>query len=346
MPELNAVNLIQSATLGVSVLGAILLYRKPACRAIALVMLLVGIAALINILEETGISRGYYLVSPVFVMLFGPCIYLAIKQFLLGQLSRADGLHLLPVIPVVFFTEYVQQVIALGTLWRLGYAVLTAHLLYKTKCQLDEQRSDTQEYTFQWLVWVVAVSAIFNLVDMLRLNSQHWLNHDINVLGQGINNLIWLIVIMLITVRLNGQKAPPAINREAVAATTENASNAEDYRVIFDELQDLIQRHQWYLQPRLTLTELSQLTGFQTRDISRAINLLAGKSFNDYINQYRVEVVCQAIQAGASGSLLQIATDAGFSSKASFNMVFKDMLGQTPSQYKQVQDRDSQRLKS
>lgn len=337
MFDLNVVNLIQSATISASVLGALLIYRKPACGGVAVLLLLVAFASAVNILEETGITRAYYLLSPVFIMLFGPAIYLAIKQYLFGDLKAIDALHLLPVVPVLFFTEHVQAVIALGTVWRLGYAVLTANLLLKYKQQLDEQRSDTQEYTFRWLLWVVVVTAMFNLLDMLRLNSQHWLEHDINVLGQGVNNMVWLLLNMLITVRISQQNTPPEVIPEQITGSDDDVSEVEVYRATFEELERLIQVHQWYLQPRLTLAELSTLTGMQTRDISRAINLLAGKSFNDYINQYRVEVVCRALKAGSAKSLLQIATDAGFSSKASFNKVFKDTTGQTPGQYKSAQ---------
>jgi AraC-like DNA-binding protein len=96
----------------------------------------------------------------------------------------------------------------------------------------------------------------------------------------------------------------------------------------------LVDDNQWFLKPRLTLTDVSELTGLQTRDISRAINTVANKSFNDYINEYRVKHICQALDAGSPHSLTRLYTDAGFSSKASFNKVFKEYAGITPSAYK------------
>lgn len=59
-------------------------------------------------------------------------------------------------------------------------------------------------------------------------------------------------------------------------------------------------------------------------------------SFKEYINQLRVEKVKRLINEGEQEkyTLLSIAEKAGFSSKSSFNEVFKKVTGLTPTQYK------------
>ena len=334
MLAFSFVNLIQSATLSVCVLGALLLWRRPSLRGIALLLLLIALASLINTLEETGITRDIYLVSPIFIMLFGPAIFLATRHLTGSKLEIKDAFHFLPVVPVVFFTAQVQMVIAIGSFWRLVYALMTARVLIKYKKKLDEQRSDADEFSFTWLLWIVLITAAFNVLDLLRLNTQQWLSSELNSLGQGINNGLWLLVIMVTVVKLNEQKKPPKSQIEEPQNLPSASEKAEDYREIYAELQSLLKQHQWYLQTRLTLAELSHLSGFQARDISRAINLLAGKSFNEYINHFRIEAVCRQLDSGESLPILQIAINSGFSSKAAFNKVFKELKGQTPSQYK------------
>ncbi|MBW8191758.1 helix-turn-helix domain-containing protein [Neiella marina] len=335
MEQLNFVNLIQAGAAAVGILGGLLLWstKGKEYRGVSLLLLLTAIASVINILEESGITRDIYLISPVFIMLFGPATYLAIKFLIDKRLASIQLLHLVPVFLFVGLTPYLQLVIALGTMWRLAYALLTVQLLLQYRRWLDEQRSDSDELSLNWLVWILLLTAGFNLVDLVRLNIQHWLPYQLNVLGQAVNNAVWLIAAMVIIIKLQQQAKVPSHHSLNLATNSEQGGAAE-YGTIFTELDQLMQTHRWYLQPRLSLSDVSRQTGLQSRDISRAINLHAEKSFNEYINNYRVDYVCNELTSNQPKSLLEISADAGFSSKASFNKVFKQFTKLTPSQYK------------
>lgn len=339
------VHLIHASLITTSVLGAVLLWlTKPKeYQGIAIMLVLVAFAASINILEETGVTRDFYLLSPIFIMLFGPVIYLAIKLLIEKQLARKELWHLLPVLPLLFVTSYTDAVIAIGTFWRLAYAVATGMLVLRYKQLLDEQRSDADDFSLQWLIWILVITSAFNLVDLIRLNMQSYLAAEVNILGQGMNNMVWLIVIMVIIVKLLAQKQVPAQKQTLQLPSNSDSSNyaedkaieaSEDYSVVFAELDKLVCENQWFLTQRLSLNDLSKLTGLQTRDISRAINLQTEKSFNEYVNQYRVDYVCALLASGKKTKLITLSSDAGFSSKASFNKVFKQLVGLTPTQYK------------
>jgi len=126
-----------------------------------------------------------------------------------------------------------------------------------------------------------------------------------------------------------------------------NEESAADYQSLFAILDKEIRAQNWYCQPRLTLNQLADLSGMATRDISRSINLVAGISFNDYINQHRIEQIKHKLQADANTNLTDLAFAAGFSSKATFNQSFKKATGMTPSEFRNkqhVQNQDSSRL--
>ena len=330
--DLSFVNLIQASICATSILGALLLWRKEALKGVALLMVLIALAAWINILEESGLTRDIYLVSPIFIMVFGPAFYLSAKHLIAGAIAKHEYVHLLPIIPVLLFTSHTDLVIALGTIWRVVYAIFTAKLLLQYKRKLDQQRSDSDEFSLNWLVWIITLTTAFNLIDLIRLNIQTLIPHDINVLGQGVNNGIWLIASMAIIYKLLEFNELP--KQQPQHTEQPNNNEESDYKSIFQALDALILEHQWYLRPRLTLAEVTNLTGIQSRDISRAINLVGKKSFNEYINQYRVEHVCNMLSQTPSVTLIDVANDAGFSSKASFNKVFKQLRGVTPSEYK------------
>ena len=62
-----------------------------------------------------------------------------------------------------------------------------------------------------------------------------------------------------------------------------------------------------------------------------------GESFHRFINGLRVRAVQRELEDPASNrDLLQVALDAGFSAKASFNRVFKSVTGMTPSTYREM----------
>ena len=81
MENLNFVNLIQAGMVTAGTLGGLLLWQTKTkkFRGISALLLCIALAACINILEESGLTRGIYLISPVFIMLFGPLTYLAAK---------------------------------------------------------------------------------------------------------------------------------------------------------------------------------------------------------------------------------------------------------------------------
>ena len=56
--------------------------------------------------------------------------------------------------------------------------------------------------------------------------------------------------------------------------------------------------------------------------------------FSAFINGLRCEAVAAAIDAGSQKDLLDLALDAGFSSKASFNRAFQAVYQVTPSAYR------------
>lgn len=335
MYNLNVINLIQAGTVTACLLGCMILWRYRSLRGVTLLLGLIAVASIVNIAEEVGLTRDIYLISPVFIILFGPATYLACIHLTTGRLANWQWLHLVPAAIALAFTQYVQTIIAVGTVWRIGYALLTAQLLLKQQSRLEQQRSDSDEFSLKWLVYIVVITAAFNLVDLVRLNTQHLIGLKFNLMGQGLNNLVWLAAVMAIVVNLVNQGARPNPGLPSDDAVDDHDSETADgYASIFGELDQALVKDSWYLRPRLSLDDVSQLSGLQPRDISRAINLVKQQSFNEYINRYRVQFICLQIDQAPLQSLTKLWGDAGFSSKGAFNKAFKQITGVTPSQYR------------
>lgn len=87
--------------------------------------------------------------------------------------------------------------------------------------------------------------------------------------------------------------------------------------------------------PELTLTDVAKSLNTNVSIISKTINQGFQMNFNDFVNQYRVEEVKKAFQKNQhkKSTLLGIAFDCGFNSKATFNRAFKKNTSLSPKDY-------------
>ena len=101
------------------------------------------------------------------------------------------------------------------------------------------------------------------------------------------------------------------------------------------KIETLIQSEKLYQNPELSLTEIAKKLESNSNIISRAINQGFAMNFNDFINNYRIEAVKEMFQNGEhkKSTLLGIAYDCGFNSKATFNRAFKKNTSFSPKEY-------------
>ena len=85
----------------------------------------------------------------------------------------------------------------------------------------------------------------------------------------------------------------------------------------------------------LTLEEVSAFTGFSKYYFSRVFKRQMGVSFSEYLRQRRVSAA-EELLIHSRQSIQEIAVNSGFGSIATFNRVFRDVRGCTPSRYREI----------
>ncbi len=107
--------------------------------------------------------------------------------------------------------------------------------------------------------------------------------------------------------------------------------------VAIEAIAALMQREKPYLNPDLNLSELAKQANVTRGQLSEIINSGFQMNFNDFVNSYRVNAFKSMLKAGKHEqlSLLGIAYECGFNSKATFNRVFKKLTSFSPTQYLQ-----------
>ncbi|UYQ91932.1 helix-turn-helix domain-containing protein [Chitinophaga horti] len=107
--------------------------------------------------------------------------------------------------------------------------------------------------------------------------------------------------------------------------------------MVLRQLDEKMRSEKLYKDADLTLEKLAANIGLSRNQLSEALNQAAGKSFYQYVNDFRVQEVVNSLDKCRNGSvipnLLVLAYDAGFKSKSSFNLYFKKITGHTPTEY-------------
>ncbi|MCP4312951.1 MAG: helix-turn-helix transcriptional regulator [Bacteroidetes bacterium] len=109
----------------------------------------------------------------------------------------------------------------------------------------------------------------------------------------------------------------------------------KDVALYIKQLEDHMGELKPYKDRELTIFDLSDQLQIPRHFLSEVINKHLGKNFYTLVNEYRIEEVKERMEDPAFKHLtiLAIAYDAGFNSKSSFNTIFKQKTGQTPSEY-------------
>ncbi|MEL7121124.1 MAG: helix-turn-helix domain-containing protein [Bacteroidota bacterium] len=94
-------------------------------------------------------------------------------------------------------------------------------------------------------------------------------------------------------------------------------------------------KKQCYLDPELTLRDFAQDLGLHPNRVSTIVNQVLEKPFRDFLNTYRIELFKSKIAEEGSNNktLLGLAYESGFNSKATFNRAFKKQEGVSPNEY-------------
>ena len=91
-----------------------------------------------------------------------------------------------------------------------------------------------------------------------------------------------------------------------------------------------------FLNPNLNLNLLSAHTSIPQKIISSVLNQNLHKSFSEFVNEYRIEAFKEKIVQPEADNLTiaGIALECGFSSQATFQRIFKQSTGISPSEFR------------
>jgi AraC-like DNA-binding protein len=111
----------------------------------------------------------------------------------------------------------------------------------------------------------------------------------------------------------------------------------EDERSIaLTKIKELMEAEKIFLDPDLTLEKMAMKTPFSPKRLSQLINDSYQQNFFEFINSFRIREAERIFQTSRDRKLtvLEVMYSCGFNSKSSFNTIFKQKTGKTPSDYR------------
>ena len=102
------------------------------------------------------------------------------------------------------------------------------------------------------------------------------------------------------------------------------------------DLLRLMEERKPYLNPKLTLADLAQEMHINRTYLTTVLNRDIGKSFYDFVNEFRITEACSIIDAlppSERPKLSDVASRSGFNSLSTFKRSFLKVKGMLPSQY-------------
>mgnify|MGYP000016902050 CR=1 FL=1 len=229
------------------------------------------------------------------------------------------------------------------------FIALSYILIIKYRSKAESTLSNFNPEIFNWLLKLIV---LFFSIWTLKLIGSIVEDHSYLSIFADI-----LIVFMIYSIAMAQWRNPKLFSIEQLSINKDDFdSNHPKMKSISEEVQSQktgaldenirqsllntitnhIEKEQMFLDNQLTLASLANSVGITTHHLSEVLNQQEGKNFYQFINEYRVNYFCQKLVQDHSSKLLDMAMDSGFSSKSTFNSVFKQLKGITPSQYRQT----------
>ena len=233
----------------------------------------------------------------------------------------------------------------------LLYLAFTLQGYFRYRSKISHVFSNTYDLELNWIrnfLLIYAFLFVYDVVEMvveLAIVDLHWTQEwwyyffsALAIIYVGIKGY-FTKTNKLNAIHLDEKMVLETANFSTVTAITKmNDTTTElppDVLSKKQQLETYMLNEKPYLNPDLNLIELARSLNMNRGQLSEVINLGFQQNFNDFINQYRVEAVKDMLQQGRQKelSLLGIAYECGFNSKATFNRVFKKQTGLSPSQF-------------
>jgi AraC-like DNA-binding protein len=343
--------------------------NKQPNRLLATLILLISLACFnlygiyANYWFGSNILRFIFNIIPlVIIMPFGPLIYFYVQSsldpnFKIGKKQRrhfyAVIIDLVPsIIAVIFIIAIITKLVKNDPMpWgefidtyniyadvpRWMSVTIYVWLSHKYLVAYKVQHPtglNGQAINFKWLKQLITAFIVFQFIWLLYL-----IPYVIPTYSDRLLEILdWYpiyvpMVFLIYWLGIKGYIVQAGMKKKAVPVS--NTLSEEIVQQTIAVLTKAMEVDQLFLNPELSSPALSKHTGIPQKTISAVLNQHMQKSFNEFVNSYRVAMFKEKIGQPEMEQLTiaGVATKCGFNSQATFQRTFKEITGMSPSAY-------------
>jgi ABC-type antimicrobial peptide transport system permease subunit/AraC-like DNA-binding protein len=326
---------------------------RSANRLLAILMIIAALWMFKILSADIGLTKYNPLLNRLplrFSMGFGPLIYFYVRQIIQPKdiFRRKDLLHFIPALLEISFQLFnsIQNITTGNTIYDKSNPVLqlsaflsVAIYLYFSYTQIDNfyrsKKFHGRDRYRNELLWLDRLLAGLGMLWLLWIPftaiDYFYYHYELSV--QHYYPLYILLISMIIWIAAKSHIKTEYVERPHMIL---KPLLPLDLKQKSSWLKMEIKEKGYYRDAELSLNSLAEKLGLHTHELSRIINTVFKKSFNDFINEYRVREVALKMQSPLYDhiTLLGLAYESGFNSESSFHRIFKQFTGKTPLEYK------------
>lgn len=227
------------------------------------------------------------------------------------------------------------------------YILASLKIIVRHRKRITQILSSTNQMELQWLFAILIGGLVLIIIGITSLLLYFFTPVEIPNFGGQYLNIIYSISIIVLGYygfRQTSIFIPSHLKKELLEfENPENTSGKQrnipgadkQLEKQYKELLDFMEGNKPYSDKNLTLFKLAEDLKMSENKLSHIINNQSGLNFFEFINKYRVEEVINRMKDGEhlKSTLLGLAYDSGFNSKASFNRAFKKFTDLTPTEF-------------
>jgi AraC-like DNA-binding protein len=365
---LRITDLLLAMGLGWALTGILLMLfkekrKEPETPYAIFVLAIFSLTILDNLLRFASLSNtlaiGIIIICRPAYYLIGPSLYLYIHSLLRpGRTFKPVYLlHFVPYLiqlvlfvlhPITLFPapaemlrptlQGTNSLTLLGTLSLILYCAVLFRILQNHQKDVDAAYSvKNAQVTLSWLRYLMLLYLFLSLCKLVLENLFPSLltNNEIVSALRYIPSILFVFLFSLFSKKQSSFEEPQQkqeIPVEIKQKYSKSGMTEKEEKELYSDLLEYIQKNKPYLNPELTLAELSEQMGETRHRISEVINREAGVNFYSFINDFRLEAIKSALENNQfpNYTILAIANEFGFNSSSVFYSLFKKKYNHTP----------------
>ena len=270
-------------------------------------------------------------VGPLFLLFFSSTVDPSFK------LKPSHAIHFVPLLIIAL--ELLTETFVLN----IDYSIIASFAFYTvwTATKLNHSSNTYQhlgprkEAAFKWMVGLVVLLATYTLCEVLiYLDVIDW---------QSLSNSESLLATLSLNVLVCIIALSAALQRPSPFdwLYTYGSTNSRPFAISNTECHDissrfasLVDSEVLYTREGQSVTAVARRLGISSRALSESIKRTYGESYLSFMNRRRATKAKELLESTPRRPMFDVMMDSGFRSKSTFNKVFKEFQGQTPSEYR------------